>query len=172
MSTQALADPIAVTADSKVSGQRFPPSPDAAAKDSLKAFPSAQREAGAGYDQPPRPVRTMLPAGSGPLPTPHAVPHQSPPKQSSRPPAMARASFGNSGSSSSSSSSDGGAAEASRVLSEVSYSHVTPYVGATGESSSHSIDASSPLISGGGAAGSPVRVRRPRPVARNVQDQV
>ena len=169
-SMQATADPIAVNVDAKLSNQRFPP-PQDAANDSLKAFPSAQPESGAGYDQPLRPVRTMLPAGSGPLPTPHAVPHQSPPKQSSRPPAVATASYGNSGSSSSS-SSDGGAAEAHRALSEVSYSHVTPYVGTTAESSSHSIDASSPLISGSGVAGSPGRGRRPWPVARNVQDQV
>ena len=32
-----------------------------------------------------RPVRTILPsAGSGPLPTPHAVPHQSPPVQTAQ----------------------------------------------------------------------------------------
>ena len=170
---QALADPVAVAVDAKISAQRASvhrSSPD----DSLKAIsPTVQPQAGP--DQPLlRPVRTLLPAGSGPLPTPHAVPHQSPLKQYSRPPAVAQASSGNSGRSSSSSSFDEEVAAASHGSSEVSYSHVTPYVGAATEGSSNSVSASSPLISGGGggATSATGRGRRPRSVQRNAQDQV
>ena len=142
-----------MTADAKISAQRTQRQ-TTAADGSSQPFPL-------------RPVRTMLPAGSGPLPTPHAVPHQSPPKQTSIPPRA-------SSESSSSSSSCAGGPKASSGSSGVSYSHVTPYVSTAEEDSSTAASTASPLISDGGGApiagGSPGQGRRP--VQRQAQDQV
>lgn len=153
---QNLTGAIALTADSKISAQKWQRHTTAAD--------------GSNQPLPLRPVRTLLPAGSGPLPTPHAVPHQSPPMQSSGGP---RVSSGGS----SSSSSDAGAPEASSGSSAVSYSHVIPYVAKAAEdSSSTAAGAARPLIGGGGggppASGSPRQGRRSGPVQRRTSDQV
>lgn len=148
-----MTDAVALTADTKISAQKW------------------QRHTtgvdGSNQPLPLRPVKTLLPAGSEPLPTPHAVPHQSPPMQSSGGP---RASSGGS----SSSSSDAGAPEASSGSSAVSYSHVTPYVTTAAEASSST--AAWPLMGGGDggppASGSPRQGRRPGPVQRRTSDQV
>ena len=156
---QSLTDAVALTADSKISAQKWQRHTTAAD--------------GSNQPLPLRPVRTLLPAGSGPLPTPHAVPHQSPPMQSSGGPV---ASLGGS----SSSSSDAGAPEASSGSSAVSYSHVTPYVATAAEDSSSTVAgaAARPLMGGGGgdggpsASGSPREGRPSRPVQRRTSDQV
>ena len=153
---QSLTDAVALTADAKISAQKWQRH-TTAADDSNQPLPL-------------RPVRTLLPAGSGPLPTPHAVPHQSPPRQSSGGP---RASSGGS----SSSSSDAGAPEASSASSAVSYSHVTPYVATAAEdSSSTAAGAARPLVGGRGggppASGSPREGRPSPPVQRRTSDQV
>ena len=153
---QSVKDAVALTADSKISAQKWQRH-TTAVDGSIQPLPL-------------RPVRTLLPAGSGPLPTPHAVPHQSPPMQSSGGP---RASSGGS----SSSSSDAEPPEASSGSSAVSYSHVTPYVATAAEDSSSTADgAARPLIGavGGGspASSSPRQGRRPGPVQRRTSDQV
>ena len=154
---QNLTGAVALSADTKISAQKWQRHTTAAD--------------GSNQPLPLRPVRTLLPAGSEPLPTPHAVPHQSPPMQSS---GGLRASSGGS----SSSSSDAGAPEASSGSSAVSYSHVTPYVATAAEDSSSSIAAgtASPLVAGGGggppASGSPRQGMRPGPVQRRTSDQV
>lgn len=153
---QNLPEGVALTADAKIGAQRWQRHTTAAD--------------GSTPPLPLHPVRTLLPVGSGPLPTPHAVPHQSPPMQSSRGP---RASSG----SSSSSSSDAGAPEASSGSSAVSYSHVTPYVATVAEdSSSTAAGVATPLMGDGGAAppasSSPRQSRRSGPVPRRTPDQV
>ncbi|KAL3150345.1 hypothetical protein ABBQ32_000189 [Trebouxia sp. C0010 RCD-2024] len=139
---KTLTDRIAVTADAKTSAQRRQ-SHNEAADDSLKAFtPTAQLPTSADSNPPfppLQPVRTLLPAASGPLPTPHAVPHQSPPALSSWAP---KASF-------SSSSSGAGTSEAASMTSEVSYSHVTPYMDTAAQDSSNAASTASPLIADG-----------------------
>lgn len=151
---QNLPEGVALTADAKIGAQRWQRHTTAAD--------------GSTPPLPLRPVRTLLPAGSGPLPTPHAVPHQSPPVQPSRGP---RASSGGS----SSSSSDAGAPEASSGSSAVSYSHVTPYV-ATAVEDSSSTAATRPLMTDGGgappASASPRQGRRSGSGPRRTPDQL
>ena len=151
---QNLPEGVALTADAKIGAQRWQRHTTAAD--------------GSTPPLPLRPVRTLLPAGSGPLPTPHAVPHQSPPMQSSRGP-------GASSGGSSSSSSDAAAPEASSGSSAVSYSHVTPYVATAVEDSSSTAAAARPLITDGGApppSASPRQGKRSGPVPRRTPDQV
>lgn len=79
---------VVLNADGKISAQRGSDNSD----DQLKAFnstlPLRQQYANAVRDQPDqaradmRPLRTAMPsASSGSLPTPHAIPHQTPPAQ-------------------------------------------------------------------------------------------
>ena len=181
---QGNASEVSLTADAKINAQRSAAEADSA-NDTVKAFsPSAQPAvlpqrlgADSRQPQPVRPVRTLMPAsaGSGPLPTPHAVPHQSPPAHTGIAAAGLTAS-GRSSSSSSSSSAVGSVSAdgSSGSVSEVSYSHVTPYVEPTGNDDTGLAIASSPLIEGGGGAGLPQtgRPRQPRPVQRRGLDQV
>ena len=149
---QTLTDRIAVTADAKVNTQR--PNTEAADQ-SLKAYTPSAKPSTAGDSKPPfpplQPVRTLLPAASSPLPTPHAVPHQSPPALSNQVP---RASF--------SGSSDAGGTEAASMASEVSYSHVTPYMD-TSVQDSNTASTASPLMTDGGGESSASRSPNGRP---------
>lgn len=154
---QNLPEGVALTADAKIGAQKWQRHTTAADG----SYPPL----------PLRPVKTLLPVGSGPLPTPHAVPHQSPPMQSSRGPGAS------SGGSSSSSSSDAGAPEASSGSSAVSYSHVTPYVAtAVEDSSSTAAGVATPLMGDGGeaplASSSPRQGRRSGAAPRRTPDQV
>lgn len=183
---QGYGNEVSIAADAKISAQRS--ADDAsAANDSVKAFsPSAQLPdppRGTGVDprqaERLRPVRTLMPAttGSGPLPTPHAVPNQSPPAQPAVMTAAGLTASGGSSSSSGSSSAELGLSDGSSgSSSEVSYSHVTPYVEPAGNegSSSGPATASTPLVGGGGGAGLPLtsRARQTRPAQRRGQDQV
>ena len=183
---------MSITADAKISAQRSADEASAA-NDSVKAFsPSAQLPGsprGTGVDprqaERLRPVRTLMPAttGGGPLPTPvdpyppHAVPNQSPPAQPAVMTAAGLTGSGGSSSSSGSSSAELGSSDGSSgSSSEVSYSHVTPYVEPAGNegSSSGPATVSTPLVGGGGGAGLPQtsRVRQARPAQRHGQDQV
>jgi len=175
---------VSLTADAKINAQRSAAEAETA-NDTVKAFsPSAQSAVlpqGPGADsrqpQPLRPVRTLMPAsaGSGPLPTPHAVPSQSPPAHTGIAAADLTASGRSSSSSSSSSAAGSRSADGSSgSVSEVSYSHVTPYVEPTGNDDAGLAIASSPLIGGGSGAGLPQtgRPRQPRPVQRRGLDQV
>ncbi|DBB12995.1 TPA: hypothetical protein ACH3X3_005736 [Trebouxia sp. C0006] len=182
--SQGYSNEVSLTADAKINDQRSAAEADTAS-DTVKAFsPSAQSAVlpqGPGADsrqpQPLRPVRTLMPAsaGSGPLPTPHAVPNQSPPAHTGIAAADLTASGRASSSSSSSSAAGSGSADGSfGSVSEVSYSHVTPYVESTGNDDAGLGIASSPLIGGGRGAGLPQtgRPRQPRPVQRRGLDQV
>lgn len=181
---QGYGNEVSITADAKISAQRSADEASAA-NDSVKAFsPSAQLPGstrGIGVDprqaERLRPVRTLMPAttGSGPLPTPHGVPNQSPPAQPAVMTAAGLTGSGGSSSSSGSSSAELGSSDGSSgSSSEVSYSHVTPYVEPAGNegSSSGPATVSTPLVGGGGGAGLPQtsRVRQARPAQRRGQD--
>lgn len=163
---QGYGNEVLLTADAKISAQRSAAATDAA-DDSVKAFSPTAQPIGASprQPQPLRPVRTVMPVsvGSGPLPTPHAVPHQSPPAQLTAVAAGVTAS--GSSSSSSGSSSAGALNRLSQDSSEVSYTHLTPYVGPVTVSDEGS---SGPLISGGNPA--LPQTGRPRP-RQSVQGQ-
>lgn len=82
---------VVLTADGKTKAQRAFSQDNT--DDQVKAFTPvdqplrdqyAAREASGQARDSLRPVRTIMPAGSGPLPTPHAVPHQSPPAQTAQ----------------------------------------------------------------------------------------
>lgn len=151
---QGYGNDISLTADAKISAQRSL-GEIAATDDSVKAFsPTRQPNewlAGTGADprQPQLPpITTMVvpvSAGSGLLPTPHAVPHQTPPA------AAVAAPNGSASSSSGMSGSSDGSSESS----EVSYTHVTPIVGHVSDEGSDSdspdgaATASSLLVSSG-----------------------
>ena len=151
---QGYGNDISLTADAKISAQRSL-GEIAATDDSVKAFsPTRQPNewlAGTGADpgQPQLPpITTMVvpvSAGSGLLPTPHAVPHQTPPAAAVAVP----------NGSASSSSGMSGSSDGSSESSEVSYTHVTPIVGHVSDEGSDSdspdgaATASSLLVSSG-----------------------
>ena len=181
---QGYANEVSLTADAKINAQRSAAEADTA-NDTVKAFSPSPQSAvlsqGPGADsrqpQPLRPVRTLMPAsaGSGPLPTPHGVPNQSPPAHTGIAAGDLTASRRSPSSSSSSSAAGSRSADiSSGSVSEVSYSHVTPYVETAGNDDGGVAIASSPLIGGGSGAGLPQtgRPRQPRPVQRRGLDQV
>ena len=181
---QGYANEVSLTADAKINAQRSAAEADTA-NDTVRAFSPSPQSAflsqGPGADsrqpQPLRPVRTLMPAsaGSGPLPTPHGVPNQSPPAHTGIAAGDLTASRRSPSSSSSSSAAGSRSADSSSgSVSEVSYSHVTPYVETAGNDDAGVAIASSPLIGGGSGAGLPQtgRPRQPRPVQRRGLDQV
>lgn len=95
---QTGSNTVILTADGKINAQCA--HDQDSTKDQVKAFllvnqplrdqyAAAARDASNQNGESLCPVRTLMPsAGSGPLPTPHAVPHQSPPAQMAQPDAF------------------------------------------------------------------------------------